>query len=720
MKLEEAERLKLEDDGKFKQTLEQISLKIKEYYETPKITTPSEILSSENSNMDVNGTRVNVGDKVYAEVRAGTIYYRYFLTRIKTEATKITDIPDIEAPQQSFTEMSYSDMYEFVKKIYTLTHKCQEIGCSLLTQLHKVFEYYSNNNEKGGGLMQILYSKFLENKLKKQLENIKFPTTNVKTNVGYLWFPATIKTIQDNTNTYVVLDLTDNEDQVAFSLINKNIFANRVLSIRKEDAEEEKNTEEKAAAAETQRQEKEKAAAAETQRQEKEKEKEKQKQEEEMQKQEAEQKQKDEKTKLVKDVDQILGENWEESLKTAIENGLITNGNSDAAKTLLSKLDNTAALDILRTSGVNELHTFLSKIVDTNTSMQKFVVIVNDLTTQLDKFVGNTGATRKSFVIKIKKNFNIDDSLHDEPNLPILLQKCPDCIRFWKEMSKNKNEDLDINTVFESYKREFIDFKKYVLTTVYELTDETSHYNIQYTFDSFLFLCYLLEYMHINPSTGGGRMTYFNLYKNLNLSRGTIKIKTDNSDNKNEDILEIKMFEYFKQLLSRGIGKAENDLIDEITDKTGDTAVSHVLSNYIILVSCKYLMEFNNVCTWIWWKRNYNPYPYMDFLTEIKSIAKTGFDVGKSAATILLNSKYMNDNHTKINEHNNPLSEIEGTTDGAHIVLQKLLKVTDLNDYIMADANSNKNNAKTVKRGGSAGVSNRKNTKRRRRRRRAI
>ena len=52
------------------------------------------------------------------------------------------------------------------------------------------------------------------------------------------------------------------------------------------------------------------------------------------------------------------------------------------------------------------------------------------------------------------------------------------CIEYWKEMSKDNSKDLDIDKIFNLFIPEYNDFRKYILTQVYELEEKSIPYKI--------------------------------------------------------------------------------------------------------------------------------------------------------------------------------------------------------------------------------------------------
>ena len=374
-----------------------------------------------------------------------------------------------------------------------------------------------------------------------------------------------------------------------------------------------------------------------------------------------------------------LGENWQQSLNAARDKQIVTGATIiTAIKNFLNDQNDDQALQTITTEGVNELTTFLSKIPPATgeTPPTKFAEIVRAIESKLITFFGKEilDAGKHEFVVHLKINFNIENLKSDE-GLNTLKNKCPKCIEYWKEMSKDNSKDLDIDKIFNLFIPEYNDFKKYVLTRVYEL----SHHSLKvvniFKNSPFVFVCRLLDYMRSKPGTP--HTNYLNLYKKLDLEPSAITINTKPYENSGETGLEQVMFELFKELLARGISSEEKEKIETIVGKTGDTIITHKSINYIILVSYKYLVFSKGVYYWSTFRstmsREYYEYEYTNFLDKIEK--RNYIEIANTD----LAEKYYKDgsSHTHIKDHVLDINKsLENTV---YDILYRLSQIHELN-----------------------------------------
>jgi hypothetical protein len=411
-----------------------------------------------------------------------------------------------------------------------------------------------------------------------------------------------------------------------------------------------------------------------------------------------------------------LGENWEQSLNAANKKQIVTGATIiTAINNFLNDQNDDEALQTITTEGVNELTTFLNKIPPATgeTPPTKFAEIVRAIESKLNTFFGKEilDAGKHEFVVHLKMNFNIENLTSDQ-GLYWLTTECPKCIEYWKEMSKDNSKDLDIDKIFNLFIPEYNDFRKYILTQVYELEEKSRPYKIvNVIFYSFLFLCRLLEYMLKSPGNAGTSFLYW--YKKLDLDNTNIILSKTQYKYESEESLKIAMFEYFKELLAQGISKNDKNKIDGIVDWTGEYDVSHQYMIYIILVSYKYLVFSKEV---YWWKNyfwSYQKYTYTEFLDEMND--KNNYKPNnirfktfmEKANTILADNKYYykgNKDYEKISDEVYELEfieDLEKLEKNVHTVLRKLGEIENLNGIIRNDIinnfNSNKKGGKTMK-----------------------
>jgi colicin import membrane protein len=415
-----------------------------------------------------------------------------------------------------------------------------------------------------------------------------------------------------------------------------------------------------------------------------------------------------------------LGENWQQSLNAALKKQIVTGATIiTAINNFLNDQNDDKALQTITTEGVNELTTFLSKIPPATgeTPPTKFAEIVRAIESKLNTFLGPKDWTQAKydFVRRVIDNFKKSgiENLKSDEGLNTLKIKCPKCIEYWQELSSSG--EIDFDKIFNLFIPEYNDFRKYILTQVYELEEKSRAYKIVSVFwDSFLFLCRLLEYMLKSPGNAGTSFLY--LYKKLNLDNTNIILSKKVYNYESEESLKIAMFDYFKGLLAQGISKNDKDKIDGIVNWTGEYDVSHQYMIYIILVSYKYLVFSKEV---YWWYGKYvlgaplgkyYSYTYTAFLDEMndknnyKPDGSRFENFREKVNTIFADNKYYykgNKDYDKISYKVYYLTYSEDLEKLVHTVLFKLGQIENLNGIIGNDIidnfNSNKKGGKTMK-----------------------
>ena len=197
-----------------------------------------------------------------------------------------------------------------------------------------------------------------------------------------------------------------------------------------------------------------------------------------------------------------------------------------------------------------DLDNFLHKIPGVDSSKHVTANKLSDgiglISNALDKFVDKNDATREDFVNKIKTD-NQSDKLTDASTL----QRIHDekFKNYWLEISKDSPDD---DKIVELFKPEYYDIKNYVLEQFYDIDDESRRDQLNNKFDSFVFLCHMLEFMHGNPTK---RRSYFDIYKNLTLDPKENITETDKNNVKSV------FFKYLRLSLMGGLSHSEKDLI---------------------------------------------------------------------------------------------------------------------------------------------------------------
>jgi hypothetical protein len=200
-----------------------------------------------------------------------------------------------------------------------------------------------------------------------------------------------------------------------------------------------------------------------------------------------------------------------------------------------------------------DLDNFLHKIPGVDSSKHVTAKELSDgialTSTALDKFVGKKDATRDDFVNKIK-TVNQSDKLADASTLQKITDE--DFKNYWLEISKDNPKD---NVIIELFKPDYYDIKNYVLAQFYEIADKSRRDQLNNTFDSFVFLCHMLEFMHGNPTK---RRSYFDIYKNLTLDPKE-KITEPVKNN-----VKSVFFKYLRLSLMGGLDQTEQNLINQM------------------------------------------------------------------------------------------------------------------------------------------------------------
>ena len=192
------------------------------------------------------------------------------------------------------------------------------------------------------------------------------------------------------------------------------------------------------------------------------------------------------------------------------------------------------------------------KNIDSKELFQKIpdvVMVGNETSTQiyesLQNFVGNKPTINK-FVQKIKEN-NKSDKLTDASELTKINDE--DLKKYWIEVTSDRPNEVEVVTLF---KQEYYNFREYVLERFYSIDDANKRKQLIDSFDSFVFLCHMLEFMHSNPTQG---RKYIDIYKKLTFT------KNEQIDEKNTTNAKKMFFHYLNRSLMADVSEGEQKLI---------------------------------------------------------------------------------------------------------------------------------------------------------------
>jgi hypothetical protein len=197
-------------------------------------------------------------------------------------------------------------------------------------------------------------------------------------------------------------------------------------------------------------------------------------------------------------------------------------------------------------------------------------------------------------------------------------------VNYWKEMSNPNPTDENI---FKYYLPEFINFKKYVLQTVYGINDETLLIELPNRFKNFTMLCAVIE-KNILLFDDLTVFNAFNKYYSDNL-KGCKANKIQKISESDLSKVNTVLYEYFGNILSLCFQNDEITLVNSIInsqENREDTAIYG-----IILKSYKHIMFsygtkiYKKISGWT--GTSYTPYTYTDFLNEIAGNDDGGYNV---------------------------------------------------------------------------------------------
>ncbi len=192
------------------------------------------------------------------------------------------------------------------------------------------------------------------------------------------------------------------------------------------------------------------------------------------------------------------------------------------------------------------------KNIDSKELFQKIpdvVMVGNETSTQiyesLTNFAGSKPTINK-FVQKIKEN-NKSDKLTDASELTKINDE--DLKKYWIEVTSDRPNEVEVVTLF---KQEYYNFREYVLERFYSINDANKRKQLIDSFDSFVFLCHMLEFMHSNPTQG---RKYIDIYKNLTFTTNQQIVEKNTTNAK-------KMFFHYLNLsLMADVSEGEQKLI---------------------------------------------------------------------------------------------------------------------------------------------------------------
>ena len=187
------------------------------------------------------------------------------------------------------------------------------------------------------------------------------------------------------------------------------------------------------------------------------------------------------------------------------------------------------------------------KILSNNESgNNSSIFILSRLNEFVNKSDNDESATINDFVQKIKEN-NKSDKLTDASELTKINDE--DLKKYWIEVTSDRPNEVEVVTLF---KQEYYNFREYVLEKFYSIDDANKRKQLIDSFDSFVFLCHMLEFMHSNPTQG---RKYIDIYKNLTFTTN------QQIDEKNTTNAKKMFFHYLNRSLMADVSEGEQKLI---------------------------------------------------------------------------------------------------------------------------------------------------------------